>query len=90
MLSWERGDAVKVKLFLLSSEISVILFFCFFFAPAVSWNFPVFWTSMKALMYMDGCLSQCSPVLPDSSQEGLELVHRPLQGLQLGLRSVSL
>lgn len=48
------------------------------------------WTSTETLSWDDDCLRQCFPEQPDHSREGLEPVHGPLQGPQLGLRSVCL
>lgn len=46
--------------------------------------------STKAFSSLGGGLSQCSPDIPNHTQERTESVHRSVQGPQLGQRSVCL
>ena len=59
VLSWERGDAVKAKLFFLPSCRGPIWEI---FAPTVCWNFPprFLYFHRGSLVWWD-CLSYCSP-----------------------------
>lgn len=79
----------KGKLFLLLELQCVQI--CIYFASTECWNFPLeTQTSIKALLTIDNCLSQCSPGLLHGRQEELEVVNRPLQVPQPELRSVCL
>lgn len=60
VLPFGRGDIVKVKLFLLPSQMHPVSIF-FFFLQWGYWNFTGCWVSTKVLLYVGGCLSQCSP-----------------------------
>lgn len=58
------------------------------FPPILCWNFYIgTWTSLKPLLSLGYCLTQCSLGAPRSLPKGLELLHRPLQCLSLGPRS---
>lgn len=90
-LCYLGGGLMQAKSSCFSIHSNFSLFF--FFSPTECWNFSCWKPGLPQKLScpsVGNCPSQCSPGAPAHCQEGLELVHRLLQGPQLVLRSVSL
>lgn len=84
---WRKGNVGKVRLLLLSSLMHPISYSLLQWCGGTS-SLEA-WTSTRVLLSVSDCLRHCFPEVPWKREE-LELVHRQLQGPQMGLSSVSL